>query len=69
VVFYNSRLHHLYVAIGEPGVIDVFDTDAMKLNQTVKTELGAHTIAYNPETDKVYAFTPASHRAAIYQDV
>jgi len=68
VIFYNSRLHHLYVAIGEPGVIDVFDTERMKLSQTVKTEVGAHTIAYNPETDKVYAFTPASHRAAIYQD-
>ena len=69
VIFYNSRLHHLYVAIGEPGVIDVFDTDKMKLSQTVKTEPGAHTIAYNPETNKVYAFTPASHRAAVYQDV
>jgi len=68
VIFYNSRLRHLYVAIGEPGVIDVFDTNTMKLSQTVNTELGSHTIAYNPETDKVYAFTPASHRAAIYQD-
>jgi len=69
VIFYNSRLQHLYVAIGEPGVIDVFDTDTMTLSQTVKTEPGAHTIAYNPETNKVYAFTPASHRAAVYQDV
>ncbi len=68
VIFYNSRLHHLYVAIGEPGVIDVFDTDTMKLVQAVKTEQGAHTIAYNPETNKVYAFAPASHRAAVYQD-
>ncbi len=69
VIFYNSRLHHLYVAVGEPGVIDVFDTDTMKLVQAVKTEPGAHTIAYNPEMDRVYAFMPASHRATIYQDV
>ena len=68
VIFYNSRLNHLYVAIGEPGTIDVFDTNAMKLIQKVKTDLGGHTIAYNPETDKVYAFTPASHRATVYQD-
>ncbi len=68
VIFYNPRLRHLYVAIGEPGVIDVFNTDTMKLGQTAKTEPGAHTIAYNSETDKVYAFTPASHRAAVYQD-
>ena len=69
VIFYNSRLHHLYVAIGDPGMIDVFDTDTMKLSQTVRTEVGAHTIAYNPEIGRVYAFLPASHRAAIYQEV
>ena len=68
VMFYNSKLHHLYVAIGEPGVIDIFSTDTMKLVQSVKTEPGAHTIAYNPETDKIYAFLPAGHRAAVYQD-
>src|SRR5947209_16663175 len=69
VIFYNSRLHHLYVAIGDPGMIDVFDTDTLKLVQTVKTEQGTHTIAYSLETGKVYAFTPASHQAAVYKDV
>jgi DNA-binding beta-propeller fold protein YncE len=68
VIFYNSKLHHLYVAVGEPGVIHVFDTDTMELVQTVKTEPGAHTIAYNPHTDKIYAFMPASHRASVYVD-
>ncbi len=68
VIFYNSRLHRLYVAIGGPGVIDVFDADTMKLVQTVKTGPGAHTIAYISETDKVYAFMPETHRASVYMD-
>ena len=68
VIFYNLQLHHLYVAIGEPGVIDVFDTDTMKLVQTVRTELGAHTIAYKPDANKVYAFMPESHRASVFID-
>lgn len=68
VIFHNPRLHHLYVAIGEPGVIDVFDTQNMKRVQTVKTEAGAHTIAYNAVTDKVYAFLPETHRASVFQD-
>ncbi len=65
-IFYNSRLHHLYVAIGDPGVIDVFNTDTMKLIQTVKTEGGAHTIGYNSESNKVYALLPETHRASVY---
>ena len=34
---------------------------------TVTTEKGAHTTALAPAGDRVYAFLPASHRAAIYQ--
>jgi DNA-binding beta-propeller fold protein YncE len=68
VIFYNSRLHHLYVAIGEPGVIDVFNTDTMKLVQKARTELGTHTIAYKSDADKVYAFMPESHRASLFID-
>ncbi len=68
VIFFNQRLHHLYVAVGEPGAIDVFDTETMELLQTLKTEQGAHTIGYDSSTDKVYSFMPESHRAAVYQD-
>jgi DNA-binding beta-propeller fold protein YncE len=68
VVFYNPKLDHLYVAIGDPGVIEVYDTKAMRRVQTVKTELGAHTIAFNPETNRVYAFLPRTHRASVYSD-
>lgn len=68
VIFYNESLSHLYVAIGNPGVIDVFDTSAMRLLETVPTEKGAHTIAFDSERNKIYAFMPETHRAAIYLD-
>ncbi len=68
VVFYNAALQHLYVAIGDPGVIDVFDTVSLKLIETVATERGAHTLGYDRQRNKVYAFLPASHRAAVYVD-
>jgi DNA-binding beta-propeller fold protein YncE len=68
VIFYNQSLSHLYVAIGNPGVIDVFDTSAMRLLETVPTEKGAHTIAFDSERNEIYAFMPETHRAAIYLD-
>lgn len=68
VVFFNAALKHLYVAIGDPGVIDVFDTETMRQIETVITEKGAHTIAFDAERNKVYAFLPQTHRAAIYMD-
>ncbi len=68
VIFYNHALDHLYVTIGDPGVIEVFDTRAMKRIQTVKTDLGTHTIGINLETHILYAFMPESHRASIFED-
>ena len=68
VIFYNDQRQHLYVAVGDPGLVDVFDTRRMKFAETVKTEKGAHTIAYNPETSKVYALLPETHRASVFVD-
>lgn len=68
VIFYNPSLQHLYVAIGNPGVIDVFDTANLQKIETVQTEIGAHTIAFDPDRNKVYAFLPETHRAMIFMD-
>lgn len=68
VVFLNRHLGRLYVAIGDPGVIDVIDVEAWRIVETIVTEPGAHTIAFDDETSRVYAFLPISHRAAVYQD-
>lgn len=69
VIFLNAHRGHLYVAVGDPGVIDVFDMRTQERVETRPTERGAHTIAFDPATDRVYAFLPATHRAAIFEDV
>ena len=67
VVCFNRQRRQLYVAVGDPGVIDVFDTTTMKKLGTIDTEKGAHTTAFPPSGDDLYVFLPATHRAAIYE--
>jgi DNA-binding beta-propeller fold protein YncE len=68
VVFVNAARGRVYVAIGDPGVIEVFDSAPLRRRQTVPTEAGAHTLAFDPARDLVYAFLPATHRAAVFTD-
>jgi len=68
VLMIDEGLAHLYVAIGDPGVISVFDTGTLGHLETVATELGAHTTGINPPQHAVYAFLPTSSRAAALVD-
>ncbi len=68
VIFFNAALHHLYVAVGDPGVIDVFDTHSMQRIGTIPTSKGAHTLGFDPDTHQIYAFLPETHSAQVYQD-
>lgn len=68
VLMHDPALRHLYVAIGDPGVIAVVDTRRLELAEIVSTESGAHTIGLDASRHTVYAFLPASGGAAVYQD-
>jgi DNA-binding beta-propeller fold protein YncE len=68
VIFFNPRLHRLYAAIGDPGVLDVFDTRTMKCIESVETGKGAHTFALEKEYNTIYAFLPQTHSAAVFID-
>jgi DNA-binding beta-propeller fold protein YncE len=68
VIFLNPKTRRLYVAIGDPGVIDVIDIGAMRRAEIVPTEAGAHTLALDRMRNKIYAFLPQSHRAQIFHD-
>jgi DNA-binding beta-propeller fold protein YncE len=68
VVFFNPGPGRLYVAIGDPGVVEVFDTAPLRRHETVVTEAGAHTLSFDATRGIVCAFLPASHRAAVYEE-
>jgi DNA-binding beta-propeller fold protein YncE len=68
VIFLHPGTGHLYVAVGDPGVIDVIDIGTMRREEVVPTEAGAHTLALDRKRSKVYAFLPRSHRAAVFVD-
>jgi hypothetical protein len=68
VVFFNATPSRLYVAIGEPGLVEVFGTTPLRRQESVTTEVGAHTLSFDAARNIVCAFLPASHRAAVYQE-
>ncbi len=68
VVFVNPVRRRLYAAVGDPGVIEVFDTAPLRRRATVTTEAGAHTLSLDAARGLVCVFLPASHRAAVYSE-
>lgn len=67
-IWYNPDRSRLYVAIGQPGVVDVIDTREMTLVQELPTEAGAHTSAFDRTRQRFYVFLPMSCRAAVYDE-
>jgi DNA-binding beta-propeller fold protein YncE len=68
VIFFNHERRHLYVAIGDPGLIEIFETGQLRRLETVRTEAGAHTLGFDPSRNTLYAFLPNTHRALVYAD-
>jgi len=66
VIFFHPRLNRLYVAVGDPGLIDVFDTTSMQRIEVLQTEPDAHTLALDKEHNKLYVFLPKTHRASVF---
>ena len=68
VVWLNAALGHLYIAIGDPGVLEVFATAPLRRLETVTTEPGAHTTSFDATRNLITAFLPETHRGAVYHD-
>jgi DNA-binding beta-propeller fold protein YncE len=68
VAWHDATHDRLYIAVGDPGCVSVFDTKGLTHVETVETEQGAHTTAWNPATCELYVFQPLSTGAAVYVD-
>jgi DNA-binding beta-propeller fold protein YncE len=68
-IWWNPHAGRLYVAIGQPGVIEVIDGRSLSVVEQVATEEGAHTTAFDHQRQRLYVFLPQSCHAAVYEEV
>jgi DNA-binding beta-propeller fold protein YncE len=68
VVFFNARRDRVYVAIGDPGLLQSIDTTAACVVETITTEKGAHALGFDAEREHICAFIPGSHAARIFAE-
>jgi DNA-binding beta-propeller fold protein YncE len=68
VVWHDPDRARLYVAVGDPGSVSVFDTAELTHVETVATEPGAYTTAWSAATRELFVFAPHSMGAAVYVD-
>jgi DNA-binding beta-propeller fold protein YncE len=62
----DPRTQRLFVAVGDPGTVTVFDTATLAVVETFATEPGAHTFGWDPDGRTLYVFCPGSGGASLY---
>jgi YVTN family beta-propeller protein len=67
-IWFNQRRDRLYVAIGDPGLIEVLDCRTGEVCDRVETEQGAHTTGFDSVREILYVFLPQSCRAVALQE-
>ncbi len=68
-IWWNSKADRLYVAIGEPGVVDVVDGRSLSVVEQVTTEQGAHTTAFDGRRQRLYVFLPKASQATVFEEI
>ena len=66
-IWHNHQRSHLYVAMAQPGLVEVVNTATMLVEEQLSTEVGAHTTAYDAARQHLYVFLP-SCQVAVYEE-
>lgn len=67
-IWYDPHMEQVMVAIGQPGVVDVVDISVMQIIQTISTEEGAHTTAFDPDRQVLYVFLPTTCQTEVFKN-
>jgi YVTN family beta-propeller protein len=59
-IWFNPVTNHVYLAIGQPGVVQVVDARGLAVIETVETGPGAHTLALDVKRQQLYVFRPST---------
>lgn len=65
-IWFNPVSGHVYLAMGEPGVVQVVDTGDLAIIETVETGPGAHTLALDVKRQQLYVFRPSTCSVLAY---
>ena len=68
VAWIDPQRGHLYVAVGNPGVVDVFETRPFARIGSVPTGAGAHTLTLDPSSNEVHVFLPGTHEDLVLRE-
>jgi DNA-binding beta-propeller fold protein YncE len=64
--WFDAATSSLYVAIGEPGILQVVDTSQMAVVEAIETERGAQTTAIDVKRRSLYVFKPITCSVAAF---
>lgn len=65
-IWFNEATDQVYVAIGEPGLIQVVDAKKMAVIQTFETGFGTRTTAFDTRRQELFVFRPSTCSALAY---
>jgi DNA-binding beta-propeller fold protein YncE len=67
-IWFNPLRQRLYVGIGNPGLLDIVDTERLIRLESIPTEPGAKTSAFDVKRQRLYVFLPRSCATAVFEE-
>jgi len=65
-IWFNPAVGHVYLAIGDPGIVQVVDGSRFVVIETVDTGPGAHTLTLDVKRQQLYVFRPSTCSVLAY---